>query len=354
MKFNRLYALLIAVMAFGFLAIFGACTQQPLVINYVEYPSFFTSNDTYKTIVVGPVDNAVDPGKYSQLVATNLVAKVQHNGAYKIIDSTKGDPDEDKLSEKGRSADPNALIMTSTITNYGEIRSTDVEALGFGASSSSATVGAGVSASNNGTVRAGKYATATESRKSVSVPVLNFSRAMYAKLNVVLKKASDGEIVSNEMVFAIAAESGMFGLNMSSEEERLKRALDDLTTNAAYQICPSNESMTIEPDKILLIQKYGTDDWEDASRFTPEDTIRVVFVISPRVAFNDFQLTLRAEGKPEPLDEQAINYSGSAAVFEYKAADLFSATGGAEVYSVRLSYGNKAISTKKFKISEKK
>ncbi len=356
MSFNRVRVQITVFFALVLFCILGsACgVQQPTTMSYIEYPVFFNAKDSYKTVVVGPVENAVDPEKYGQFIATNLVAKVQHNGAYKVIDASKGGLSEDELAEKGRAADPNALVLTSTITNYGEIRSTDVGSLGIGASSSSATAGASVSASNNGRVRATEYASATESRKSVSVPVLNFNRAMYAKLNVVLKRVSDGEIVSSEMIFAIASEQGMFGLNMSAEEERLKRALDDVTTNAVYYIAPSQESMKIEPDKILLIQKYGTEDWEDSSKFAPEDNIRVVFVISPRVAFNDFQITLKADGKPDPIDQQAINYSGAAAVFEYKAADLLEASGGVETYSVRLTYGNQTLSTKKFKIVVKK
>ena len=339
---------LLVFMAFG---LFG-CAQKATVINYVEYPSFFTQRDEYKTIVVGGFDNVVEPEKYSQLVASNLVAKVRSNGAYKIVDATKGGLDEAALIAKGRETDPNALVLTGTITNYGEMSSTDVDALGFSSESTTVKAGERYSANSNGNANYSAYTSGKASRKEVTIPVLNFSKAMYAKLNFVLTRVSDSEVVATDMVYAIASESGMFGLNLSDSDERLKRALDDLTTNAVYYLAPSNESMTIQPDEILLVQKYGTDSWENASKFTGEDTVRVVLALSPRVAFNDFQVILKAEKQADPIDLQNINYSGQASVFEYKAADLVAAT-GAENYTVQVVYNNKAISTKKFKIVNK-
>lgn len=334
-----------------------AAHQQPVTLNFVEYPTFFTAKDSYKTVVVGPVENTLDPQKYETFVASNLMAKVQQNGAYKVIDATKDAKSDSALAAKGREKDPNALVLTSMITNYGEVRSSDLGSIGIYDSSSSSATAASSSAvavnGRKGAAASSSYASASESRKSVSLPVLNFSRGMYAKLNLVLKRASDGEIVANEFVYSLVTEKGFFGLNMSDSEERLKRALDEVTTNAVYYVVPSNESMTINPDSILFVQKYGTDDWISSTKFGVNDTIRIVFVMPERVIYNDYQLELKAEGRPDALDYQEINYSGPV-VLEYKAADLIQSTGGAMTYMIYARNGSQVLSKIKFKLEQEK
>ncbi len=66
-----------------------AAHQQPVTLNFVEYPTFFTAKDSYKTVVVGPVENTQDPQKYETFVASNQIAKIKQNGAKKDIDATE-------------------------------------------------------------------------------------------------------------------------------------------------------------------------------------------------------------------------------------------------------------------------
>ena len=340
---------------FGASVTFGCSFQQPSNISFIEYPSFFSQRDEYQTLVVGPIENVIEPDKYTHLVASNLVVKMRQNGAYKIIDATKDKMDEAALREKGRKADPNALVLTGTIINYGEISSTQVDSVGITSQSASVSAGERYSANSNGTQRYGAYTSGRVSRKEINVPVLNFSKAMYAKLNVNLTRVSDGEVIANDTVFAIASESSMFGLNMSDKEDRLKRALDDLTTNAVYYLAPSVETLTVDPNEVLLVQTYGfvmgEEGWKKATKFSQDETIRVVFTISPRTALNDFELVLKADKVQEPIAVYQINYSGVDVVYEYKASELVEAT-GKNSFNVQLVYNNKVLSKQSFDVKK--
>ena len=102
----------------GLMGLEAGCSITTL--NVMNYPTFFGNEEDYHSMAVAPVQNSVQPGRFTRELSAGLVSKMYNNGYYDVADYTHEDVSDNQLIAHLSNNTDTELVTFSTVVDYGE------------------------------------------------------------------------------------------------------------------------------------------------------------------------------------------------------------------------------------------
>jgi len=321
----------------GFAAL-GASGCGSVAIDVVRYPDFWSSDRTFDTIAVGPVENSWERGKFEGAVADRVVSDLVENGSYRVYDHTRDFsgvfPYEAELAVYGK------------ITNYNHENTTETR----------------YRTEENVIYKLDKHGHPLRDEEGrpivdhieyVQVPYPWFNADAYSTMNVQVYTVADGAVVYSKNVSGHCHDDGPSPRSLTPPPALMRCAVLDMADTAADKIAPNWKRVYADIDDLLQVRHQTAKGWEFDTTFSwgdPELKIRLVFPDAARM--NKFSFDIIPADIPEPFHQEEFVWESeySAVEYTYPIADFANADVAGGKFQLRLWNRGKVIAVRDFKI----
>ena len=233
------------------LALQAGCSTQPRLV-VVNYPGFFGHEQDYQSMAVAPVQNSVQPGRFTRELSAELMRKMYNNGYYDVADYTHEDVSDNQLIAHLRDNTDTELVTFSTVVDYGEQWDKHIE------SRTATRTYYDEDEDGNEVERVEKY--------EVKYPV--YERTAFANTSVIVMDVQSGNRVYNSVRKGTCYEEAEDPADMSSPMHALWCALDESLDSEVYQISPTLDTLRVDAEDILKVYRVESPSkWERTTSF---------------------------------------------------------------------------------------
>lgn len=321
----------IPIFLFMLIALIGmGCTKQNYAhFDLVYYPTFFSSDASYGSIAIAPVENTVEPGNYTRQLGSDLVQGYVNNNSYKVYNyTTEYMPDNEliaHLREKGNID----LVLLSSVVNYGEERSERVDT-----KYEDETIYRTDANGNRVYDENGHAIVERTIRHAYDYKV--FERNTYAAIAVQLIDVATGNSVWTSTRNKSCYEEELNPRKFSSSGNARWCAFDKVTSDIVFQTSPTSKRVNNLAENVIGIQRNDDGTWEEETDIPLNENVRFVFWFPEEAMHNSFSFDIIAAESKKKLAGDKMSYEGKSFVYTYSMSELVNLAGGEQEFLVRL------------------
>ncbi len=318
----------------GLMGLEAGCSITTL--NVMNYPTFFGNEEDYHSMAVAPVQNSVQPGRFTRELSAGLVSKMYNNGYYDVADYTHEDVSDNQLIAHLSNNTDTELVTFSTVVDYGERWDEHTE-----------------TRTETRTYyeedEEGNEIEYTEEYK-VKYPV--YERTTYADTSVIVVDVQSGNRVYNSVRNGTCYEEAEDPHDMSSPMSALWCAFDRSLSSEVYQISPTYDSVRIDPEEVMKVYRVESESkWERTTDFGPNDMMAISFWFPSAAIYNYFKFDIVYGDDDKVIASEKMYWNGgNRKVFQFDLAAFVENTGGVKKYTIRLWNGKRVAFTRKIKV----
>ena len=325
------------------IGLLSGCGSTLYVTNY---PSFFNSDSTYRSIAVAEVRNNVEEYRYTRQLNADVVNGLRENGYYAVADYTRENLTDNELLSHLRENEVTDLAVLSTVTEYGENYGHHIE------TETKQEVYYAVDEDGN-TLYDDYGDPIIDHTEEYEVEYPVFERTSYANMSVIVVDVPTGNSLYSSIRDGSCYEEAYDPHDFSSTNSARWCALDKAVASEIYQICPTFESVRVDDDDVLGIYRYSNKgEWEKKVKFDINDKMKLVFWFPKAAYYNTFTFDIVYGKEDTVLVSDSIYWEGSNKTFEYDIESLVNASNGERKFKIRLWNGKRIAFDKKIKVNE--
>ena len=317
--------------------IMGIQSGCSATLHITNYPLFFDYENNYRGMAVAPVQNNVDPGRFTSELSSGLVSRLNKNGYYRVVDYTHETVDDTQLIDRLLNEPGTDLVTFSTVVGYDENWYERTE-------------------------RRTEYHTYYEEDEDgneieydepyeVDYPVYERATTAYMSVSVIALKS--GEKVYSSELDGSCSEENEDPSDMSDPQNALWCAFNRALDEEVFQLSPIRETIRVKPKDTMKIYRVDAPDkWERTTDFSPNDKMAVSFGFPSTAHYNYFKYDIVYGDSDTVLASEKIYWDGSRKVFYYDIASFMEASGGADTYKIRLWDSNDVAFSREIEVNK--
>ena len=301
--------------------IMGAQCGCSASLQITNYPLFFNHENNYRGMAVAPVQNNVEPGRFTDGLSSGLVRRLKENGYYRVADYTQENIGDKQLVDQLFNKQGIDLVTFSTVVGYDE---------GW----------------DERTERRTEYHTYYEEDEAgneveynepyeVDYPI--YERTTVAYMSVIVIDLKSGEKVYSAVLDGSCSEENEDLNDMSAPQDALWCAFNRTLSEEVFHLSPIRETIRVKPKDTMKIYRVDSPDkWERTTDFSPKDKIAVSFGFPSTARHNYFKFDIVYGDKDTVVASEKIHWEGERKIYYYDIASFLEASGGADTYKIRL------------------
>lgn len=274
-----------------------------VAIDVVQYPSFWSDNQTYESIQVAPVENNFERGVMEGAVASQIVAGLVENGAYTVYDHTR-----DYLNQLPAEAE---LGVYSDIIDYAhyphqETRYREEQRPVY------------LLDAQGWPVRNPDGTPVIDHFETERIPYPWFSETAYANMNVEVYRLSDNAVLLSKKIQNYCEDEGAAPHEMLPPQELIQCAIMKLPYSVVSLVAPHWQRIYVDAEDMLRITRQGKKGWEMTNSFNwsdPQVRIRLSFPDEARM--NTFKMEIVPAGKQDAIHAETFTWQAEYPAIEY-------------------------------------
>lgn len=308
------------------------CASQKIDgrLNLINYPSFFSSSETYISLAIAPVENTVDPGLYTPQLNRKIVEKFKDRSAYEVYDYTNKNMNGSELITHLREKGDIDLVLLSSVVDYSEEYSERVDRR-----YETETIYV-LDAEGNQVYD--EYGRAIIERTyDYTYDYSVYGRTTHATMLIQLIDVASGNSIWTDKRDGdtYSEEQSMDDFGSITDSRQL--ALDNVIFDIVRLTSPLLSGYTFKyADDVIRIQRLDDDEWEDETDIPFEEEVKLTFKFPSYAKYNTFSFDIIATESQKKLAGDKMYYEDKDFEYKFKMSDLVNLADGEEKFEVRL------------------
>lgn len=332
-------ALKVSFLALLFAGTMGCSTT--LKVTY--YPEFFSSDISYQSIAVAPVQNTVEPGAYTKDLNKRILNGLNDAEYYLVKDYTKTKMTDNEMLGYLQQTGTADLALFSTLTDYGEWydqhtetrqESEDIYAVD----------------ENGYTLMDENDSPVIDHTEYYDVEYTVYERTTHASIKVQLIDVQSGSSVVDSYKSGECYSSSESPSIWDVSDSERWCAIKDAADTEVYQITPTKETIEIDEDEVMALYHHKSEYRDNGKNFPIDDTLRVVLSFPKKALYNTFKYDIVYGSDDIIVFEDSIYWDGNTYFRDYPIRELVEISNGAQKFEIRLWNDGKVVFSKKIKV----